>query len=83
MNLHHEYQSDYNYKYYPPQTSSLTSLSSYTDYETDYDTDYEREKRQAELSKALFGHCVHLELPKQKVYKKTLSNKTINRGLKR
>ena len=42
-------------------------------------------KRQAELSKALFGHCVHLELPKQKVYKKekNLSNKTINRGLKR
>ena len=73
------YQFDYNYIYYSPRTSSLTSLISCTDYESDY----ERKKRQAKLSKALFGHCVHLELPKQKVYKKNLSNKTINRGLKR
>lgn len=72
--------------YESPSQMSLTyknkqrmSLISYTDYESDY----ERKKRQAELSKALFGHCVHLELPKQKVYKKNLSNKTINRGLKR
>lgn len=75
-----------NYIYYSPRISSLTSLSYYeTDYESDYESDYERKKRQAKLSKILFGHLVHLELPKQKVYKKEkkLSNKTINRGLKR
>ena len=71
-----DYQID-KCKYYSSRTSSI----SYTDYESDY----ERKKRQAELSKILFGHLVHLELPKQKVYKKekNLSNKTINRGLKR
>ena len=71
-----------NYIYYSPRISSLTSLSYY---ETDYESDYERKKRQDKLSKILFGHLVHLELPKQKVYKKEkkLSNKTINRGLKR
>ena len=71
------YKYIYEYTYYSQRMSSI----SYTDYESDY----ERKKRQAELSKALFGHCVHLELPKQKVYKKekNLSNKTINRGLKR
>ena len=71
-----------NYIYYSPRISSLTSLSYY---ETDYESDYERKKRQDKLSKIFFGHLVHLELPKQKVYKKEkkLSNKTINRGLKR
>ena len=69
------YKYIYEYTYLPQRMSSI----SYTDYESDY----KRKKRQAELSKALFGHCIHLELPKQKVYKKNLSNKTINRGLKR
>lgn len=84
MNIYNESSSriSSNYIYYSPRISSLTSLSYY---ETDYESDYERKKRQAKLSKILFGHLVHLELPKQKVYKKEkkLSNKTINRGLKR
>lgn len=88
MNIYNESSSriSSNYIYYSPRISSLTSLSYYeTDYESDYESDYERKKRQAKLSKILFGHLVHLELPKQKVYKKEkkLSNKTINRGLKR
>lgn len=84
MNIYNESSSriSSNYIYYSPRISSLTSLSYY---ETDYESDYERKKRQDKLSKILFGHLVHLELPKQKVYKKEkkLSNKTINRGLKR
>lgn len=72
------YKYIYKYTYFSQQRMSSISY-------TDYESDYKRKKRQAELSKALFGHCVHLELPKQKVYKKekNLSNKTINRGLKR
>ena len=72
------YKYIYKYTYFSQQRMSSISY-------TDYESDYKRKKRQAELSKALFGHCVHLELPKQKVYKKEkkLSNKTINRGLKR
>ena len=72
------YKYIYKYTYFSQQRMSSISY-------TDYESDYKRKKRQAELSKALFGHCVHRELPKQKVYKKekNLSNKTINRGLKR
>ena len=69
--ISYNYQSDYNYKYYPPQTSSLTSLSSYTDYETDYESDYERKKDKLNYQKLFLVIVYILNFQNKRCIKKT------------